>query len=227
LDADGQAFYWFQLGHVRFATGDVNGAVTALETALRIDPGDPGATEKLAGIYAAIGRTDDAERLYAELLAAGPAADLHGSYADLLRARGADAEADRHEQLGMDLALSTIDSFPAERRHLVGFLLTRDADLAVELALADLAERQDPGAYDTAAWALYHAGRIAEARPLIEQALASGIQDAEIEAHAGFIAAAAGDDAAARRHLGRALDINDRFDATDAPAARALLTDLS
>lgn len=227
LDSADRAFYWFQLGHVQFDLGAVDDAIASLERAVAISPGHPGATEKLAGVYAAVGRTADAERLYVELLERGAAADLHGVYADLLRARGADAEADEQERLGLALAIETVDRYPAERRHLVGFFLTRDPGRAADLALADLAERQDVGAYDTAAWALYHDGRAAEAWPLAEAAVASGIRDAAVFAHAGLIAAELGDEAAARDLLSTALEINDRFDATTAPLARQVLNGLA
>ncbi|MDJ0771304.1 MAG: tetratricopeptide repeat protein [Ilumatobacter sp.] len=221
-----RAFAWFQLGHVRFATGDSAGSIEALERALEIAPDHPGATEKLASVYASVGRTSEAEELYIALLASGPAADLHGSYADLLRARGETAAADEQERLGLALAEETIGRFPAERRHLVGFYLTRDPAVAVRLAEEDLAERQDIGAYDTLAWALFNDGQIERARELLGPMLATGAQDAELRYHAGAIAAAAGEVEVARDHLEAALAINDRFDPTEAADAAELLDSL-
>lgn len=221
-----RAFYRFQLGHVRFVTGDVDGAVQSLEDALDVAPDHPGAREKLAVVYASAGRVSEAEELYRALLESGPAADLHGSYADLLRARGEIEAAEEHERLGLELATETMDRFPAERRHLAGFFMTRDAPTAVRLAEQDLAERRDVGAYDTLAWALYHDGRFADADAAIEQALASGVSDPSILYHAGSIAAANGDEAGARGHIGEALAISTMFHPSEAADAMSLLESL-
>lgn len=221
-----RSFYHFQLGSLRFRTGDVDGAIDALETALEHDPNSPRALETLAFVTASTGDHDRAEALYVKLLDAGPAADLHGSYADLLRARGADAEADEQERLGRELAAETIDDFPAERRHLAAFYTSRYPDVAVELAEADLAERADVGAHDALAWALYHDGRISEADARMAAALAAGTVDAELLYHAGAIAAAVGDTGRAERLLADALAVNPQFHPFDAAHAEALLADL-
>jgi tetratricopeptide (TPR) repeat protein len=217
------SFYWFQLGHLRFVTGDVHGAVAVLKTALELDPTDPGASEELAFVYASVGRPADAEAIYRQLLERGPAADIHGAYADLLRARGAEEEAGEQERLGRLLARDTIDRYPAERRHLARFYLSRDSALAVELAEADLADRADFGAYDTLAWALYHDGQFAQAAETIEDALAVGTLDPALLYHAGAIALANGEDSEAESYLREALSINPRFDPFDATDAAALL----
>jgi tetratricopeptide (TPR) repeat protein len=224
LAAADESFYWFQLGYLRFATGDADAAIDALEHARLLDPDGPGATEQLAFVYASTGRDGDAIELYRQLLDSGPAADLHGQYAQLLRRSGDAAGADRHLQLGIELALETADRFPAERRHLIGFLVGVDPDLAVTLAEADLAERQDVGAYDALAWALHHAGRHAEAACAAQRVIGSGIRDAAMLYHAGAVLIAAGDEASGRSLVAEALDINEHFDPVDADLARALVS---
>ena len=221
------AHYWFQLGHYRFAAGDSVGAVAALERALTIAPGHLGAAERLAFVYASTGNLVEAERLYLDLIATAPAADLHGAYADVLAARDDIEAAERHERLGLELARSTIDQHPAERRHLARFLTRRDPARAVELAQADLAERHDIGAHDTLAWALYQTRRYDEAARAIEPALAHGTKDASLLYHAGAIAAATGDLDSARRLVQEALALNPRFDPVEGPAASALLARLA
>ena len=221
------AFYRFQLGHYRFANGDAAGAIDALNEALVLAPDHPGSAEEMAHIQASVGNTGEAERLYRSLLDTAPAADLYGRYADLLFARGEGDAADVQERLGLELAALTIDAFPAERRHLAGFYLRRDSGVALELAGADLAVRQDVGAYDTLGWALFHVGRYDEASEVMLSALAQGTVDASLMYHAGAIAAAVGDFEAARGYLKDALVLNPRFDPIEAPAAAALLTELS
>ncbi len=226
LRPNASAFYWFQVGYYQFIGGQVDDSITSYERALEIDPTNPGASERLAFALAARGRADEAATVYADLLERSPAADLHGLYADVLRSLGRDEEASEQDALGEELAAATIGRYPAERRHLVGFYLTRDPDLAVELAEADAATRQDVGAHDTLAWALHHAGRHEEASAAMEQALQVGTRDAELLAHAGVIAASVGDVEAARTHLAAALRLNPLFHPEDAPRAQALLDEL-
>ena len=211
---------------MRFDAGDVDGSIAALERALEISPGHGGATERLAFVYASVDRLADAAMLYEQLIAEGAAADLHGSYADVLRALGDDDAAAEQEVLGRALADETRGLYPAEQRHLISFELTRDPVLAVELAEEDLATRQDAGAYDALAWSLFHAGRVDEAAELVDDMLASGVEDPELLYHAGAIAAAVGEVEMARVLVADALAINPTFHPSEADDARALLGEL-
>jgi len=216
------SFYWFQVGHFQFNNGQVDESISSLETALEIDPDSSGTKEKLASIAYATGDLERAGDLYLELIETGPAPDLFGSYADIMRSQGNDERAAEFDELGQALAVETLDDFPAERRHLVDFFLTRDPQLARDLAQADLVERQDVGAYDTLAWALFHTGDFAESQAAIEMALAEGTQDASMLFHAAAIANANGDAAAAATFAQQALTINPSFHLTDVETARDL-----
>jgi tetratricopeptide (TPR) repeat protein len=101
-----------------------------------------------------------------------------------------------------------------------------DAGEAVALADAELSVRRDVYGLDAAAWAHYAAGDIATASTLSREALALGTRDASIQYHAGMIAAAAQDSAAAVGHLRTALQISPQFDVLQAPRARAELEHL-
>lgn len=227
LRPDASAFFWFQLGHYRFVVGDVDASIDAYEQALEIDPDNPGASESLAFALASRGDIEEAASAYAQLVDRSPAADIHGLYADVLRSLGRGEEARQQDALGHQLAAATVDRYPAERRHLIGFYLTRDPELAVELAVADAAIRSDVGAHDTLAWALHHSGRHNEAAIVIERALEVGTQDAELLYHAGAIAEANGNSDQAIDFLHAALTLNPRFHPTEADAARALLDEIS
>lgn len=146
--ANAVAFYRFQLAHAANEAGDVVGAIALLNEARSIDPGHAGATEMLGAIRYEQGDLAGAAELYETLLSNGPAADLHGTYAELQRALGNEDLADEHERLGLELAEATIDRFPAERRHLAQFFMSRDPHRALELAELDLLERQDDQAYE-------------------------------------------------------------------------------
>ena len=87
----------------------------------------------------------------------------------------------------------------------------------------EIAVRKDVYGCDACAWALYRAGRAAEAVEPMKKALALGTVDPLLEFHAGAIARAAGDPAGARRHLERALKLDPRFHVLYADEARRML----
>ena len=217
------AFYWFQLGHHRYQAGDVGDAATALEQARTIAPGHLAATEVLAGLRAGQGRYDEAITLYAELLEAGPAADLHGELSTIYGLVGNGDAAAEQLRLGLALAAVTLDAYPSERRHIATFLINHDPETALGLAQQDFATRQDVYAYDTLAWALFANGQLEEAADAIDAALAVGTRDAELLYHAGRIYVALGDDSRGSALLEDALALNPAFDPVHAPLAEALL----
>ncbi|WP_437588088.1 tetratricopeptide repeat protein [Sorangium sp. So ce1000] len=76
---------------------------------------------------------------------------------------------------------------------------------------------------DTLAWALYRAGKLAEARRASDRALALGTRDARLLYHAGSIRIALGDLTEGERLVRAALDLNPGFDMTGAAEAEQLL----
>lgn len=87
----------------------------------------------------------------------------------------------------------------------------------------ELGSRKDPGGYEAYAWALYRAGRAREAVAPVRSALAAGAADPLLEFRAGAILLAAGDPAAARVHLEKALAMDPRFHVLYASEARRML----
>lgn len=227
LRAPDAAFYWFQLASFEFATGDPGAARRHLGSALSIDPQHPGSRELLAKTLVALGDEPAAIALYEELVDGGGAADLHGALAMLYDRAGRADEAAAERAIGLTIAYESADRFPAERRHLIGFLADNDPQQALRLAELDLAERQDVFSHAWYAWALFNAGRVDEAAEAIEPALAYGTQDAWLLYQAGSIKAAAGETEAARRLLQSALDLNPFFDIGHAAEAERLLDSLS
>jgi tetratricopeptide (TPR) repeat protein len=99
----------------------------------------------------------------------------------------------------------------------------RDIDDALRLVEAERTVRGGIYVDDTYAWALYRAGRLAEARRASDRALRLGTKDARLLYHAGAIRMAAGEQADGRALVRRALALNPQFDASGAAEARALL----
>lgn len=96
-------------------------------------------------------------------------------------------------------------------RELVELWLHRGADprAAVDLALRDLREvRRDAGAFETAAWAMHHAGRHDEAVDLIREALRRGPSETRAVRRAARIHAAAGSSLEAELCRRRARSLN-------------------
>jgi tetratricopeptide (TPR) repeat protein len=99
----------------------------------------------------------------------------------------------------------------------------RERDEAVRLAQEELKVRADVYTQDALAWALYRAGKLAEARAAIDKATALGTKDARLLYHAGAIRIAAGDRAAGEKLVKEALSLSPKFDWTGAAEAAKLL----
>ncbi len=93
---------------------------------------------------------------------------------------------------------------------------------AVALATEELGLRQDVYTEDAAAWALFRAGKLADAKEHITRARRLGTPDARLMYHEGAIRLALGD-AKGRDLVARAMKLNRAFDATSAKAAQAIL----
>ncbi|MGI9607586.1 MAG: tetratricopeptide repeat protein, partial [Acidimicrobiales bacterium] len=220
------AFWWLQLAHYEFRIGSLASAESAARSALEVDAGNLGATELLAKIVSAQGDDSEAIELYADLLERGPAADLHGELAKVLTRSGRPDEALVEIEAGLALAHESADEFPAERRHLIGFLADHDPEEALRLAALDLAERQDVYSHAWYAWALHRTGDASAALDAIGPALAFGTDDPWLLYQAGQIHAVNGNGAEAADLLGRALELNPVFDVVHAPRAAVALAAL-
>ncbi len=225
------AFYWFQLASYDFALGRIDDARLHLDNAFAIDSGHLGALELQGRVLSATGDLDGAAAVYEELVADGGAADLHGELAKVYERLGRQDEAADQIALGMAAAAEAADRFPAERRHLIGFLSDHDPTEALRLAKLDLAERQDVKAHAWHAWTLYRTGDIGAARTAIEPALAYRTDDARLLYQAATIINAAqessvvdpGDDIRALELIRRSQELNPVFDLDHGERAAALL----
>jgi len=224
-ETEDRAWILSQIGHLQLASGKLTDAEVTLEQALAIFPRYHYALQNLAKVrieqkrYAdAVSllqqRYDDAhhaENLY-DLAAAEELAGLtEGAKKDFAEFETKSlAESVKKDNSSRELVF-----YYADHAH--------DPAKALKIAEQEFAWRHDVFTQDAYAWALHVNGREAEARKHIETALAVGIRDARMRRHAGEIALAAGDRAAAGKYLRESAELN----APGSSDARQLLTSLS
>jgi tetratricopeptide (TPR) repeat protein len=104
------------------------------------------------------------------------------------------------------------------RRELARLLLdrgrARDVPEALALMEAEVLVRRDAETLDTLAWAYTRAGRLADARKALQEALRWGVRDAAIFYRAGTIAQALGREREARRFFALSARTDPTFDAS-------------
>ena len=222
------AWYRFQLGELYFNSGRLRPAERQYRAALAVFPTSYLALAGLGKARAAQGDYEAAIDFYRRATAIIPQPDLLAALGDLYALSGQPEAAQRQyatvEYIGR---LAEINR-QVYNRQLALFYANHDLRLDEALALAtrELEARQDIYGYDAAAWAYYKNGRLDEAQAMIERALKWGTRDAMLYYHAGMIAAARGERAAAARLLGEALAINPHFDPLQASLARRALAAL-
>ena len=219
------AWFHLRLADLYLRQGRTRGAERELRAGLAIDPADHRLLSAMARLAAvrhdwrdAVRYGDSAVAIVLDPATLGVVSDAHAALGDTAKAAEyfAAMEASVGQQPG------------AYHRAWSLYLLDhgRRVPEVLAAAQAELAGRRDVYGYDLVAWALYRSGRAREAREPMRLALAQGTQDAMLHYHAGMIARATGDAAAARDHLERALAIAPAFDHTAPSIARAALDSL-
>ncbi|HYM53011.1 MAG TPA: tetratricopeptide repeat protein [Candidatus Dormibacteraeota bacterium] len=194
--ADQVAFYQFQLGELLRGSGALDRAADAYTAALQALPLHVPSMGGLAMVREAQGRRAEAIELLESATQRVPTPDLVAALGDLYALDGDEERAERQWVLAERIAEVARATGGVYDRQLVLFLAdhNRGADAAVALAEAEIARRTDVFGYDALAWALYDAGRLAEADAAAAQALRLGTPDGRILYHAGLIAEALGRD---------------------------------
>ena len=222
------AFAQYYLGELAWHTGDLDAALAAYDDALASDSGYLPAAAGRAKVLAAQGQTSEAVELYDEVVSELPQPEFLVAYGELLEAIGQDAAAE--EQYAVVRAVQQV--FSANGQDVDTELALFEADhgtAATAVASAEPAYAKRPEAIftqDAYAWALHAAGRSEQALPIARQAVRLGLQSPALYYHLGVIEAAAGDPAAAKAALTKALELNPQFSPLHAPKAAALLASL-
>ena len=217
------------LGNLYFNRGDLETAATIYGQVLAQQATYPYAVAGMARVQAAQGETAAAIAQYETLVNRLPLPEFVIALGELYEANGQTSAAQAQYDLvgvmqqlnqaaGMNVDLE-MALFNASHGH--------DGATTVTEARAAYAERPTIYGADALAWALYQNGEFAEAWTKSQEALKLGTKDASLYFHAGMIAQALGDTAAAREHLEQVLAINPHFSPLYGPVAEQALAELS
>jgi tetratricopeptide (TPR) repeat protein len=220
-ETEDRAWILSQMGHLRFVAGRTDDADNILEQALQIFPGYHYALGNLAKVRITQKRYDEAVTLLQQRYQAAPHAENLYDLAEALQLAGRDAEAKKAFAEFETKSLAESVRRDNSSRELVFYYADQAQQpmKALEIARQEFAWRHDVYTLDAYAWALHVNGQDTEARKQIETALAVGIHDSKILAHAGEIALKLGDKTAAQRYLEESVSLH----ATGSEQARLVL----
>jgi tetratricopeptide (TPR) repeat protein len=199
-----------QMGHLRLASGSADAAEKLIQQALRDFPKYPSALENLGQVRVTQKRYADAAVLFEQSDQGGTHAEPLYDLAETLQLAGRDTEA---KKAFADFETKSLAEFARKynsNRELIFYYAdhARQPAKALEVAKQEYAWRHDVYTLDAYAWALHVNGQDVEARKQIEAALAVGIRDSKIFAHAGEIALKLHDRAAAENYLQEAVALH-------------------
>jgi tetratricopeptide (TPR) repeat protein len=217
-DKEPSAWALVEAANLFWHEGNYEAAETGYQTAAAYFPGFAPAIAGKGKIALAKKDYAAAAKLFEEAFEKSPLAATAWLLGDAKSAAG--------DAPGAAIAYEQVEKIGRQADHLVlvQFLAAknRDLDEAVSEGQKLLGSRGGPYTNDAVAWALYRAGKTAEARPFADRAIQHGTRDARLLYHAGAIRMASGD-ASGRKLVEEALALNPAFDWTEAEEARALL----
>lgn len=217
----------YQLGELAFGSGDVDSARGWYARGLDLDPAYVPNLAGLAKVAWARGDDELAIARFTEVVARYPSAEFVGALADLYRATGKPALADRQEAVVAAMHdLATANGVNVDLELALFDADHGDPEGALAAARAEWARRQSVHVADAYAWALYANGRYERASTFAERALALGTRSALFLFHAGMIRLELGDEVGARRYLSDAVATNPNFSILHAADAARVLARL-
>src|SRR5262249_29556525 len=185
-EAEDGAWILSQLGHLYFASGQLDKAADALQTALIKFPGYHYALGNLAKVRIQEKRHAEAVVLLHQRYKAAPHAENLYDLAEALELAGHQEEAQRAFTEFETKSLAESVRADNSNRELIFYYADHAHEPAKALTVAEkeFARRHDVFTLDAYAWALHVNGRDAEARKQIGTALAVGIRDPKMMRHA-------------------------------------------
>ncbi len=218
LEAPARSLAWCRsmLGDFALEVGELEAAHAEHEAALLIDPACHHAKWQLARIHLREGEAQEARDDLRSLVASYPKPVYFVTLGDAEKAAGDESAAKKAYAEAESRMLHELDDKGLGHiRELAEFWLSHggDAKKAAELALRDVNEvRQDFGAFDTAAWALFRAGRVSEAVPMALEAQTRNSGDVRSKCRAGIVLASGGRLVQGRQLIAAALTKTDALE---------------
>ncbi len=226
-DRETVAWCRWQLGEVAFAQGAYDVAEQRYREALTTFPDYYRAVASLGRVRAARGDLPGAIAQYEQVTKRLPDPTYVAALGDLYKLAGREREAQAQYTLVEQIARLSVLNGMIYNRQLALFYADHDMKPAeaYEQATREYQARHDIYGADAVAWAALKAGKLAEAQAAMKEALKFHTKDARLLYHAGLIARAAGDKAAAADYLKRGLALNPQFDPLQATFAQHALAE--
>jgi tetratricopeptide (TPR) repeat protein len=202
-EAEDQAWILTQMAHLKLATGDTADAEKYVQNALLLFPGYHYALGNLAKIRIQQRRYNEAVELLQQRYAAAPRAENLFDLAEALQLAGRSDAANKAFAEFERKSLAETNKKDNSNRELAFYYadFAHAPAKALEVANREFSWRHDVFTLDCYASALHANGQNQEARKQIEAALSVGIRNSKLIRHAGEIALAEGDRAAAAKYL--------------------------
>jgi tetratricopeptide (TPR) repeat protein len=195
-DTEERSWLMVQSARMLLRTKNAAAAASTLEQAEKLFPTSLQVLEQKADLARTKGDLAEAASLLAKESQASPAPAHLYAWAEALDRAGRHEEARTiYEKFEADSAAagSALVLYYADRK--------QNPEKALALANRQISARQDTATLDAYAWALYRAGKFAEARKQIDKLLALGTRDPGYACHAALIAARTGTSDSASLHL--------------------------
>jgi tetratricopeptide (TPR) repeat protein len=226
LDKETQSWCLVQMGDEMWKSGSYADAERVYDEALGNFPDYYLAIAAKGKIRAAQGDLASAEKFLTDAQNRVPNVDVIILLAQVYSQLGNTEKADQQAKL-LEVVEEKLGQ-AGDQKRLALFWADRGVRIDEALAIAERehAARKDIYSADVYAWCLMKAGRTAEARTIMDEALRLKTKDARLLYHAGMIAAALGDKSSAKKNLSAALKLNPAFDLIQAQKARAELANL-
>lgn len=188
-ETEDRAWILSQMGHLRLIVGRTDEADSILRQALTLFPGYHYALGNLAKVRIAQKKYDDAVTLLQQRYQAAPHAENLYDLAEALELAGRVEDAHKAFTEFETKSLAESSRKDNSSRELIFYYAdhAHQPAKALEIARQEFAWRHDVYTLDAYAWALHVNGQDVEARTQIDQALAVGVRDAKLFAHAGTI----------------------------------------
>ena len=209
-EVEDRAWILTQMAHLELSRGKPAKSEQYLQQALVLFPGYHYALGNLAKVRIQQQRYDQAVQLLQQRYQAAPHAENLFDLAEALQLAGRSDESRRAFAEFEQKSLLETNRGDNSNRELIFYYAdyAHQPAKSLEVAQREFARRHDVYTLDSYAWALHVNGREQEARREIEEALAVGIRDPRLIRHAGEIALATGDRAAAEKYLHQVAELN-------------------